>query len=577
MGLGSAFNIGRSALQASQLGVQVASNNLANAATPGYARQTLGLEAIPGAGSSASIGRGVQFTGVRRQIDEALNARLNGAISDAAAAQESSRILGSIETALNELTDLDLSSELGSFFTSFSELANGTQSQSQVIEQGELLAGFMRRLRGDLVDQRNQLDDRLGALVEQADALATEIAGLNEEIVRSEGGGVATNNPLRDRRDELVRELSQLVDISTVEQASGAIDVLVGSSPVVLGARSQGIELREIPAGDTIERRISVTATSQVLDVTSGEIGGVLESRDGELDGMIETLDRLAGSMINEINRLHATGATADGLTSASSTLVISPDDQSIAFNDPRNRTLGELPFPPTNGGFLVRVVDEASGAVSTTRIDVDLDGIDATGAAGFADDTSIQDIAAALNAVNGLSASVGSDGRLSINASQGTSFTFGEDSSGVLAALGVNSYFTGSDAQDIAVRDELRGSPSLLMTGRYVDGSFVENGTSLEIAGIQDNVVDSLDGDSASGFWRSAVQTFSVKAGSAQTVAEATAIVRDGLESERLAVSGVDTDEESLSLLQFQRQYQGAARIISTTNQLLDELLAIV
>ncbi|MEO0631080.1 MAG: flagellar hook-associated protein FlgK, partial [Planctomycetota bacterium] len=268
MGLGSAFNIGRSALQASQLGVQVASNNLANAATPGYARQTLGLEAIPGAGSSASIGRGVQFTGVRRQIDEALNARLNGAISDAAAAQESSRILGSIETALNELTDLDLSSELGSFFTSFSELANGTQSQSQVIEQGELLAGFMRRLRGDLVDQRNQLDDRLGALVEQADALATEIAGLNEEIVRSEGGGVATNNPLRDRRDELVRELSQLVDISTVEQASGAIDVLVGSSPVVLGARSQGIELREFPAGDTIERRISVTATSQVLDVT---------------------------------------------------------------------------------------------------------------------------------------------------------------------------------------------------------------------------------------------------------------------------------------------------------------------
>lgn len=577
MGLGSAFNIGRSALQASQLGVQVASNNLANAATPGYARQTLGLEAIPGAGSSASIGRGVQFTGVRRQIDEALNARLNGAISDAAAAQESSRILGSIETALNELTDLDLSSELGSFFTSFSELANGTQSQSQVIEQGELLAGFMRRLRGDLVDQRNQLDNRLGALVEQADALATEIAGLNEEIVRSEGGGVATNNPLRDRRDELVRELSQLVDISTVEQASGAIDVLVGSSPVVLGARSQGIELREIPAGDTIERRISVTATSQVLDVTAGEIGGVLASRDGELDGMIETLDRLAGSMINEINRLHATGATADGLTSASSTLVISPDDQSIALNDPLNRTLAELPFPPTNGGFLVRVVDEASGAVSTTRIDVDLDGIDATGAAGFGDDTSVQDLAAALDAVNGLSASVGSDGRLSINASQGTSFTFGDDSSGVLAALGVNSYFTGNDAQDIAVRDELRGSPSLLMTGRYVDGSFVENGTSLEIAGIQDNAVDSLDGDSASGFWRSAVQTFSVKAGSAQTVAEATAIVRDGLESERLAVSGVDTDEESLSLLQFQRQYQGAARIISTTNQLLDELLAIV
>ncbi|MEL6796704.1 MAG: flagellar hook-associated protein FlgK [Planctomycetota bacterium] len=577
MAIGSAFNIGRSALQASQLGVQVASNNLANAATPGYARQVLGLEAVPGAGASTSIGRGVQFTGVRRQIDEALNARLNGAISEAAAAQEATRVLGSIETSLNELTDLDLSSELGSFFTSFSELANGTQSQSQVIEQGELLAGFMRRLRSDLVDQRTQLDDRLGALVEQADALSSEIAALNGEIVRTEGGGITTNNPLRDRRDELVRELSQLVDISTVEQASGAIDVLVGSSPIVLGARSQGIELREIPAGDTIDRRISVTATGQVLDVTAGEIGGVLASRDGELDSVIGTLDQLAGALINEINGLHATGATAAGLTSASSALVISPTDQPLALSDPLNRTLAELDFPPTNGGFLVRVVDEASGAVSTTRIDVDLDGIDDTGAAGFGDDTSIQDIAAALDAVNGLSASVGSDGRLAINASQGTSFTFGDDTSGVLAALGVNSYFTGNDAGDIAVRDELRGSPSLLMTGRYAEGSFVENGTSLKIAGIQNNAVESLGGESAAGFWRTAVQTFSVRAGSAQTVAEATAIVRDGLESERLAVSGVDTDEETLSLIQFQRQYQGAARIISTTNQLLDELFAIV
>ncbi len=577
MAIGSAFNIGRSALQASQLGVQVASNNLANAATPGYSRQTLGLEAIPGAGASTSIGRGVQFTGVRRQIDEALNARLNGAISEAAAAQESLRILGGIETSLNELTELDLSSELGAFFTSFSELANGTQSQSQVIEQGELLAGFMRRLRSDLVEQRNQLDDRLGALVQQADAVTTEIAALNEEIVRTESGGARTNNPLRDRRDELVRELSTLVDVSTVEQTSGAIDVLVGSSPIVLGSRSQGIELREIPAGDRIERRISVTATGQVLDVAAGEIGGVLASRDGELDSTIGTLDRLAGAMIHEINRLHSTGATAAGLTSAASTLVISPTDRSLALSDPLNRTLAGLDFPPTNGGFLVRVVDEASGAVSTTRIDVDLDGIDAAGAAGFGDDTTIEDLAASLDAVSGLSASVGPDGRLRITASQGTSFTFGDDTSGVLASLGINSYFTGSNAQDIAVRAELRGSPSLLMTGRYADGAFVENGTALEIADLQNNAVDALGGESASGFWRTAVQTFSVRAGSAQTVAQATAIVRDGLESERLAVSGVDTDEEALSLLQFQRQYQGAARIISTTNQLLDELLAIV
>lgn len=576
MGLGSAFTIGRSALAASQLGIQVASNNLANAATPGYSRQVLGLAPVPGAGGTLAIGRGVTLTGVRRQIDEALNARLGGAISEASAAQESLRVLSGIESSLNELTDLDLSSELGAFFTSFSELANGTASQPQVVEQGALLASFVQRLRRDLVGQRDQLDTRLGALVARADSVASEIAAINAQITRSEAGG-AQNNPLRDRRDELVRELSTLVDVSVVEQAGGGIDVLVGSSPIVLGARSQGVTLREHPEGDSIDRRPAIKTTGLVLDISSGEIGGVLATRDGELQGAIDRLDSLAATLIHEINTLHATGATAAGLTSARSQLPAAPSDVGLALNDPLNRSLQGLAFPPRNGGFLIRTVDAASGAVSTSRIDIDLDGIDAAGAAGFADDTSLDAIAAQIDAVAGVSASVGPDGRLRIDAAQGTTFTFGDDTSGVLAALGLNAYFTGTDARDIGVRAELSAAPNLLMTGRYIDGSFVENGTSLAIAASQDQAAEGLGGESVGAFWRTTVQRLSVQTGSAERTADATAIVRDSLESERLALSGVDTDEEALSLLAFQRQYQAAARVISTTNELLDELLAIV
>lgn len=578
MGIGAAFTIGRSALAASQLGVQVASNNLANAATEGYTRQTLGLQPIPGDANTleGQIGDGVRFTGVRRQLDPAIEKRFNASISESAAASEILRSFSGIETILNELTDLDLSSELGDFFTGWSELANGTQAQSQVVEQGQLLAGFIQRLRSDLTSQRNELDDRLGALTSEANNALTEIARLNEQITSSEAGG-ATNNPLRDQRDQLVRDLSEIMDVTVIEQASGAIDVLVGSSPVVLGSKNQGLELRNIPQGDRIDTLVAIAATGQVLDVRKGKIGGVFDSRDGAVDDTIAKLDELAGQLIHQINSLHATGANARGLTSASSQLQFSTTDQSLALSSPANATIAELAVKPTNGGFLVRTVDESTGAVTTTRIDIDLDGLTSTGQPGYTDDTTLQDIASAIGAITGLSASIAGDGRLSISATQGTTFTFADDTSGVLATLGVNSYFQGTDATNIAVSDRLASNPLELMTGRYIEGTFHENGTSLAIADLQDNGIEAFGGQSVGAFWRTTVQKLSVQTGSARVISESTALVRDGLESQRLAMSGVDSDEEALNLMQFQRAYQGAARIIQTTNEMLDTLINLI
>ena len=555
MGIGAAFQIGRSALAASQLGVQVASNNLANAATPGYTRQTMDLQSLPGdaATQSGQIGAGVRFNGVRRQIDPAIEARLNSSISDTAAASEVLRAFSGIETILNELTDLDLSSELGNFFTGWSEIANGTQAQAQVVEQGELLAGFIQRLRGEMASQRNELNSRLGSIVNDANETLDQIATLNEQITSSESGG-AKNNPLRDQRDQLLRDLSATMEVTAIEQASGAIDVLVGSTPVVLGANNQGIELRDIPRGDRVESQIAIKATGQVLDISSGQVGGLIDSRDGTIDKTIDKIDDLASQLIFEINKLHSTGANANGLTSAQSQLQIFSTDQSLSLNDPLNQSLQALPFAPSNGGFLVRTTDAASGAVTNTRIDIDLDGINAAGAPGFADDTSINDIAADINAIQGLTATVGGDGKLSISASPGTSFTFGEDSSGVLAVLGINSYFSGTDATDIAVDDRLASDPLKLMTGRYENDTFsLRMEQALSIAELQDTGLDAFEwpGRRARSGARRCSSSASENWLGARALRVGTALVsrqRGCRRGSRL--SGVDTDEEAVNLL---------------------------
>lgn len=574
MSLGSAIQIARSALATSQVGIQIAGNNMANAATPGYTRQVALLQSLPGLRSDPfRIGQGVGVADVNRQIDEALQRRLwNGISGEHARAQEAS-ILQQLESSLNELTGFDLSSELSGFFNSWSEASSLLDSGAVVIEQGDKLAGFIRSLRDDMVRLRRQVETDIDNAVNRADAILDEIASLNATITGAEGGS-GTANALRDQRDQLVSELSTLVDVNVVEDPQGNYDVLVGSTPVVLAGTSRGIAVSRETDGDTETVRVVVEANGDPLPVTGGKIGGLLASRDGSIDRALSDLDAATAQLIFEVNRLHSTGTDGVGLTTNTATLQVPTADRTLAFNDPNNQTLAGLPFRAENGGFYVNVTNSATGATERVFIEVDLDGIDSTGVAGFGDDTTPEDLRAALDAVDGITATWGSDGKLQIDGDTGFTFSFEDDTSGALAVLGVNAFYEGIDAKTIAVRQELVDSPALLMLGRMDDGTFIENGTALEIATLENRELDALGGRSVTGSWRDAVQRVGVSTSSAITEADAARVVRESLDAQRGAVSGVSIDEESINLLNYQRQFQAAAQLITAADELLQTLI---
>lgn len=576
MSLTAAFQIGNSALTASQLAIQVAGNNLANAATPGYARQIAFLTpARTDMGGRISIGTGVNVLDVRRQVNEAIQARLYGGVSAEAAAAQQHHILSQIESVLGELGNHDLSSELSRFFNSWSERANLIQSSAVVVQQGERLADFIRRLRSDLMDQRAQIDRQLGVAVEQADGLLNQIADLNQAISEAEGtGGHA--NALRDQRDQLIVQLSQFMDVTAVEQPNGATDILIGSTPVVLGGRSRGVQLERRTENGELVVTVNVKDDGQPLNVRAGQIGALVSERTAAIDGVVGKLDALASQLIFEVNRLHSTGRNASGLISATATLSVPAPDRSLALNDPANVTLSALPFRATSGGFTIQVTDP-TGNVQSVRIDIDLDGRTSGGTPGYGDDTSLDDIIAALNAVSGVSAQVNASGRLEITADPNFSFSFTDDTSGVLAVLGVNAYFTGKSAVDIGIRADLKTNPGLLSTGRLENGQFVENGTALAIAGLQDKALPALGGQSLRAHWTETVQRLGVATDAAAGRYQAAVVVRESLEAQRASVSGVSVDEESINLMMFQRQYQGAARFISIVDEMTQTLISLV
>ena len=563
MSLNGALQVGQSAILASQAAISVAGNNMANAATPGYHRQRIGI--IPGRpeaiGRGQFVGTGVQIGSITRQIDVALQARMRTAIGDQAGSMIDQRFLSSVELLQNELTGSDISSQLSAFFNSWSELGNNPNDsgmRSLVLQQGESLAGGIRQLRNEYTNLRTEADRGLGVAVDRADAILDEIAELNMKIAQTEQG-VGEANTLRDQRDVMIDELSELMDITTIDQANGAVDVLVGSLPVVIAGESRGIELRTETKNGEREVSIRIEADGSDLIVSSGTIGGLLRQRDETIDPVIEQLDTFAQELIYEVNRIHSQGQGTQGWTSVSSTNAI--DDPSIALN-----ALGSgIEFPVENGSFLISVTDQSDGSVQSYLIEIDPN----------SDSLSVinSKISAAI-APSGATSTLNPDGTFTLEAASGQRLAFSEDSSGFLAALGINTFFSGTNGVDIGVNKAILSESSLLASGS--DFAVGSNGTALKMTELRDKAMTNLSGRSLREFWESGVNDLAVRTSAANTRLEGAAVVTESLYAQNQAISGVSLDEEAIDLLSYQRQFQAAARFISVIDETLQSLLSI-
>src|SRR5688572_14670521 len=155
MSLTGALNIGKSALSVQQAAIQVTGNNIANAGNADFTRQVAGISAAKDrqVGPGLFIGTGVNLDSVRRQIDEALEARLRGSVSDTESADVTEQWLGRVEAVFNELGDDDLSTRLSTFFAGWSNLANKPQDMGMrqvVLQEGAGVASWMNQLRTQL-------------------------------------------------------------------------------------------------------------------------------------------------------------------------------------------------------------------------------------------------------------------------------------------------------------------------------------------------------------------------------------------------------------------------------------------
>lgn len=340
------LSIALSSLQTQRRAMDVAGQNIANAATPGYTRQR--VETSPIAGPRASLsdgvrgwttGSGVQVTQVARLADRLASSRLETATGDAALAGARAGILAGVEDDLGGLSTM--SGALGKMYGAWSGLAianpvgqTGDAARVTVVGRSEEVAATLRQGAARTSATWSDVRGELGTLTTEVNAIASSVADLNRLIVTTEGTG-APAHELADQRDLLVRQLSSLVGATSVPRdGSGAVDVVVGGQKLVDGAVAGSITVSgptAMTGSTTPATTISLAGSTDALAV-GGTAAGLTEALSITLPGVMGGWDRVATTLADQVNGLHGdppvfTANDGGDVTAATITASISAAD----------------------------------------------------------------------------------------------------------------------------------------------------------------------------------------------------------------------------------------------------------
>jgi flagellar hook-associated protein 1 FlgK len=552
-----ALGVARSGLLANQLALQTSSHNVANAGRADYTRQRVEMAAqYPETLAIGQIGTGVTVEGVRRLRDRFLDQQFIQArqvLGDQQARQET---LARVESLLGEPSENGLQNSLSSFFTALRDLASYPEdltTRRAVLEQADVLAGDMRRIRGDLSQVERDLETEILQRVTDANALIREIASLNDQIqtVLVAGG---SPNDLLDRRDGTVERLAELVGITVADQPNGVVHVSLagGGGMLVSGTAAQPLTVAPISPGKDVE----IELAGLPVNLRHGRLSGLLSARNDPAESVKQAetdLDDLAAALIRTINGLQSTGSGSAGLTDVTS---------EVAVSDPAAPLLSaDLPFPVTAGQVTLFAYDAAGAVIGQGQVTVT-----AT--------TTLTDVATQLGGISGISAEV-SGGRLRIRAGGGGSFRAAQDTGALFVGLGVNGLFSGTDASTIAVNPTLAADPRLLSTGQPdlatgIVGSG-DNRVVLAMAGTSEARILGGGTSTLGEFFAAAVGAVGARTAAANRRVEGQDLVVQAIDTQRQQTAGVSLDEEMASLVQTQRAFEASARMVRVVDELLD------
>lgn len=315
------MDVGKRSLANSQTALQTTAHNVANKSTEGYSRQRVDVVSNEPIGEGKlRIGMGAKASTISRTCNEYLEKQIEREGNTLGLYNSRSEMLGRVEQVYNEQLNEGLNHSMGQFFNSFRELSNNPESlatRTEVKESAQYLARDFNHINTQLSEIQRDADFRITTKVEEINQLTKEISGLNQRIQAVEVTGVSANDE-RDRRGQLIKQLSEKVNIRYAEGKGGQLTISAGNTAVLVSGYSQreifarATPAREGKAEGNVDIFYKSTDEGTPLNITNqltgGEVGGLLQVRDDVCNNYIKNMDDVAFKLAWETNRAHAKG-----------------------------------------------------------------------------------------------------------------------------------------------------------------------------------------------------------------------------------------------------------------------------
>lgn len=543
-------NIARSALFASQQQLDITSHNIANASVEGYSRQRLALQAAPdiyglGPAYPGAVGEGVWSEQIQRLRDGLLDKDYRRQQDDLNQLSTQRQYLERIEYSLGELGETGLQQQFEDFFDAWQELSTrpeDTSLRKVLLGKAETLASSIREFDAQALALQNDVQQDLTATVTRINSISARLAELNPEIIKRSGLG-ETPADLLDERDRLLDELSGYARIDVQEDNYGAVQVRIDGKAIVVNDRAHAIELN--PESDILRGSVPI-GIDPLVPLSQGDL--IINGVDIIGSGPDLTIASSAdyGLLLERINAQSAATGVLASLDPAGQ-LVLQGLRDGSSYVSLQLTGVGARVTAMSGGDYTLtsRVRLQLSSGTFLNVPGGKLQGLM---------DVRNQDIPNTLSSLNQISA----DFIRRVN-------TIHENAYNLRHQNG-QPFFTGTSPADIQVAASLIADPSRLATAATANFPPGDGSQALAIYAMRKE----MNFDSR---YQALVTDLGTRISAYQQREDQLSLVSQQIDNQRQSVAGVNLDEELANMLQYQRSFNAAARVMST----LDEMLNLV
>ncbi len=543
----SIMNIGTSALNASQAALSTISNNIANVNTPGYTRQEVELSAIASGlnNITGSSGGGVTVSDITRLYDSFTTLQLRTEEANASYWNTYSGIASNVQNIFGEPSNNGTSTAISDFFNAWQTLSQNPQGAAErntLLSKAQFLSSSINTAYNTLTSQQTQLYKTAQDQVTQANNITQQIYKLNGQIQSAPGA-----LDLKDQRDSLVEQLNQLMKTNTVIDNQGNCDVYLGGQALVDATGSHNITV----SLDTATNKMSFVAqdangnnTDITAQMQGGSLTAIRDARDTTIAGCMSQLNAFTINLSDSVNDIHDNGYDLNGIKG---TDFFVPQGQASST--------GATPILSLN------VADPK--AFNTDQYEVQYTAATNTFTA--------YDLTTDPGRANPITPTVTPSGNNTTVSFNGINLVLGGNNTTMLADETFTTQFSQNAAAHMAVAIT---DPNKIAAAQTTPSP----GDNSNAQAIADLVNQSLVGtDKPVDYYASIVSAAGADSQNATTYSTFEANMVTQLQNQRQSTSGVNLDEEASNLLQYQKSYEAAAKLVTVGNDLLTTLMTMI